>query len=72
LTGNGTVGGAVKSRVRVTSVITHWPRRYVIVALTFFGCLVAYTDRVNISVAPVLSRRTDSLPRHLCAIRHFA
>jgi ACS family sodium-dependent inorganic phosphate cotransporter len=34
-------------------VITHLPRRYVIVALTLFGCLVAYTDRVNISVAAI-------------------
>jgi ACS family sodium-dependent inorganic phosphate cotransporter len=34
-------------------VITHWPRRYVVVALTFLGSIIAYTDRVNISVAAV-------------------
>lgn len=39
--------------MRVTSVITHWPRRYVVVALTFLGCIIAYTDRVNISVAAI-------------------
>jgi len=30
-----------------------WPRRQTIVALTFLGCVIAYTDRVNISVAAV-------------------
>jgi ACS family sodium-dependent inorganic phosphate cotransporter len=30
-----------------------WPRRQTIVALTFLGCIIAYTDRVNISVAAV-------------------
>ena len=30
-----------------------WPRRHVIVALTFFASLISYTDRVNISVAAV-------------------
>jgi MFS transporter, ACS family, solute carrier family 17 (sodium-dependent inorganic phosphate cotransporter), other len=34
-------------------VITHWPRRYVVVALTFLGCIIAFTDRVNISVAAI-------------------
>jgi MFS family permease len=29
------------------------PRRHVLVALTFLGCVIAYTDRVNISVAAV-------------------
>ena len=48
MAGNGTVGGAVGFRV-----ITHWPRRYVIVAFTFLGCIIAYTDRVNISVAAI-------------------
>ena len=35
------------------AVITRWPRRYVVVALTFTGCIIAFTDRVNISVAAV-------------------
>lgn len=30
-----------------------WSRRHLVVALTFFACIVAYTDRVNISVAVV-------------------
>lgn len=30
-----------------------WPRRHGVVALCFLACLVAYTDRVNISVAAV-------------------
>jgi len=30
-----------------------WPRRHVLVALTFLGCVIAYTDRVNISVAAI-------------------
>jgi ACS family sodium-dependent inorganic phosphate cotransporter len=30
-----------------------WPRRHVLVALVFLGCVIAYTDRVNISVAVV-------------------
>jgi MFS transporter, ACS family, solute carrier family 17 (sodium-dependent inorganic phosphate cotransporter), other len=36
-----------------TSVITHWPRRYVIVGFTFLGCIIAFTDRVNISVVAI-------------------
>ncbi|HEY1615502.1 MAG TPA: MFS transporter [Rhizomicrobium sp.] len=35
------------------SVSGVWPRRQIIVALTFLGCVIAYTDRVNISVAAV-------------------
>jgi ACS family sodium-dependent inorganic phosphate cotransporter len=41
-------------RLRVVwtrAVIAHWPRRHVVVGLTFLGCVIAYTDRVNISVA---------------------
>lgn len=34
-------------------MITRWPRRHVVVGLTFIGCVIAYTDRVNISVAAV-------------------
>jgi MFS transporter, ACS family, solute carrier family 17 (sodium-dependent inorganic phosphate cotransporter), other len=45
--GNGTVDGAA------AALIGRWPRRYVVVALTFLGCVIAYTDRVNISVAAV-------------------
>jgi ACS family sodium-dependent inorganic phosphate cotransporter len=30
-----------------------WPRRHLIVALSFLGCVIAYTDRVNMSVAAV-------------------
>ena len=39
--------------MRVTSAITDWPRRYVIVGFTFLGCTIAFTDRVNISVAAI-------------------
>ena len=31
----------------------YWPRRYTIVLLCFFGLLIAYTDRVNISIAAI-------------------
>jgi MFS transporter, ACS family, solute carrier family 17 (sodium-dependent inorganic phosphate cotransporter), other len=34
-------------------VIARWPRRHVVVALAFLSTLIAYTDRVNISVAAV-------------------
>jgi len=39
--------------VNAAAVIARWPRRHVVVALTFLGCIIAYTDRVNISVAAV-------------------
>ena len=45
--------GAAQSRANVTAVIIGWPRRYVVVALTFLGSIIAYTDRVNISVAAI-------------------
>ena len=32
---------------------TRWQRRHILVALTFLACVIAYTDRVNISVAAV-------------------
>ena len=51
--GNDTIGGAARSRVNAAAVIARWPRRYVVVTLTFLGCLIAFTDRVNISVAAV-------------------
>jgi len=51
--GNGTVGGAARSRVNAAAVIARWPRRHVVVAFIFLGCVIAYTDRVNISVAAV-------------------
>jgi ACS family sodium-dependent inorganic phosphate cotransporter len=35
------------------AVIAVWPRRRIVVGLTFLGCVIAYTDRVNISVAAV-------------------
>ena len=30
-----------------------WPRRYIVVVLCFIGCIISFTDRVNISVAVV-------------------
>jgi ACS family sodium-dependent inorganic phosphate cotransporter len=36
--------------------VARWPRRHVVVALTFLACIIAYTDRVNISVAAVAMR----------------
>lgn len=45
--------GGAQSRANVTAVIIGWPRRYVVVALTFLGSIIAYTDRVNISVAAI-------------------
>lgn len=39
--------GAVQTR----AAIAHWPRRHLVVAFIFLGCVIAYTDRVNISVA---------------------
>ena len=39
------------ARVNKASLIGAWPRRHVVVGLTFFGCV--YTDRVNISIAAV-------------------
>jgi ACS family sodium-dependent inorganic phosphate cotransporter len=41
------------ARANPASAIAAWPRRQVLVALTFLGCVIAYTDRVNISVAAV-------------------
>src|SRR5215467_13797751 len=35
------------------TVVSNWPRRHVLVALAFLACVLAYTDRVNISVAAV-------------------
>src|SRR4029077_13647049 len=50
---SGTAPSTARSRVSAAVEIARWPRRYVVVVLTFFGCIVAYTDRVNISVAAV-------------------
>ena len=50
---NGSVDGAGQSRENLTAVIIGWPRRYVVVALTFLGSIIAFTDRVNISVAAI-------------------
>ena len=52
MAGNGTVGGAARARVNAVA-IARWPRRYLVVAFIFLGCVIAYTDRVNISVAAV-------------------
>lgn len=38
------------------AAISHWPRRDVVIGLTFLGSIIAYTDRVNISVAAVAMR----------------
>jgi len=46
----------VGARVNNASLIGPWPRRHVVVGLTFLGCVIAYTDRVNISVAAVAMR----------------
>ena len=49
-------GGIVAGTARVIerrSLATHWQRRHILVALTFLACVIAYTDRVNISVAAV-------------------
>jgi ACS family sodium-dependent inorganic phosphate cotransporter len=45
----------VRPGVHVNSgaVIARWPRRHVVVGFIFLGCIIAYTDRVNISVAAV-------------------
>jgi sugar phosphate permease len=53
LAGNGTVGGPARFRVNAVAIIARWPRRHVVVAFIFLGCVIAYTDRVNISVAAV-------------------
>jgi MFS transporter, ACS family, solute carrier family 17 (sodium-dependent inorganic phosphate cotransporter), other len=39
--------------VNAVTIIARWPRRHVVVAFIFLGCVIAYTDRVNISVAAV-------------------
>ena len=33
--------------------IARWPRRHIVVTFTFLACIIAYSDRVNISVAAV-------------------
>jgi MFS transporter, ACS family, solute carrier family 17 (sodium-dependent inorganic phosphate cotransporter), other len=43
----------VRDRLIAVSEFGTWPRRHVLVALAFLGCVIAYTDRVNISVAAV-------------------
>lgn len=53
LGGNDTVGGASRFRVNGVAAIARWPRRHVVVTFIFLGCVIAYTDRVNISVAAV-------------------
>ena len=41
------------ARVNKASLTGPWPRRHVVVGLAFLGLVIAYTDRVNISVAAV-------------------
>ena len=53
LGGNGTVDSAARARVNAAAGLTRWPRRHIVVGLTFLGCIIAFTDRVNISVAAV-------------------
>jgi ACS family sodium-dependent inorganic phosphate cotransporter len=36
--------------------VNRWPRRHVLVGMCFLACFVAYSDRVNISVAAVAMR----------------
>src|SRR6516225_4810145 len=48
----GIVAGTIRAIER-RSLATHWQRRHILVALTFLACVIAYTDRVNISVAAV-------------------
>lgn len=52
----GTASSTPRSRVNAAAAIIRWPRRYVVVLLTFLGCIIAYTDRVNISVSAVAMR----------------
>ncbi|MGB8326623.1 MAG: MFS transporter [Steroidobacteraceae bacterium] len=37
-------------------MIGRWPRRHAVGVLTFLACVLAYTDRVNLSVAAVVMR----------------
>lgn len=41
------------SAIARRALVAHWQRRQVVVALTLLACVIAYTDRVNISVAAV-------------------
>jgi sugar phosphate permease len=47
---------AAANRANAAEVTTRWPRRHVVVVLVFLGIIIAYTDRVNISVAAVAMR----------------
>ena len=35
-----------------------WPKRFTVVGLCFFGLVIAYTDRVNISIAAIEMQRS--------------
>ena len=48
-----TEAAAARANIAGRLGIRAWPRRQVLVLLTFLGCVIAYTDRVNISVAAV-------------------
>ena len=47
---------AAAIRANAAEVTTRWPRRHVVVVLIFLGVIIAYSDRVNISVAAVAMR----------------
>jgi ACS family sodium-dependent inorganic phosphate cotransporter len=47
---------AAAIRANAAEVSTRCPRRHVVVVLIFLGIVIAYTDRVNISVAAVAMR----------------
>jgi ACS family sodium-dependent inorganic phosphate cotransporter len=47
------VAETARAIARRGPAILHWQRRQVVVALTLLACVIAYTDRVNISVAAV-------------------
>jgi MFS transporter, ACS family, solute carrier family 17 (sodium-dependent inorganic phosphate cotransporter), other len=46
------VAGTTRAITR-RGLVARWQRRHVVVALTLLACVIAYTDRVNISVAAV-------------------
>jgi len=46
-------GGAREGLVNARAVIAGWPRRHVVVGFISLGCIIAYTDRVSISVAAI-------------------
>ena len=47
---------SIVRRSLAAAAISRWARRDIVIALTFVGSIIAYTDRVNISVAAVAMR----------------